>query len=195
MIRKLLKEAFALIPRWMKAAWIPILAVCTGLMIFIALLQTTLLAQFRPFGATPDLMILFVLAVGMRENEKWGAVFGILSALIIDALGGTGVTLLPILYFAVGYLFPVIAVEYLTNSISVRALFTLCTVIGKMSVSFVTALVLLPDESIIVLLRYLVLPEAAGTLLMALPVELFVRLCLRPFHRTRAERVSDLQLF
>ncbi len=195
MIEKLLKQAAALIPRWMKAQWIPVLAVCTGLMIFIALLQTTLLAQFRPCGATPDLMLLFVLAVSMRENEKWGAIFGILSAIIIDAIGGTGITILPILYFAVGYFCPRIAAEHLTNSISVRALFTVAAVIGRMVVTFCTALILLPGESITVLLRLLVLPEAAGTLLMALPVELFVRLCLRPFHRTRAERVSDMQLF
>ena len=71
--------------------------VCALLLIFFALLQTTLFTRFKPFGAVPDLILPLVAAIGMTEKEKWGAVFGVIAAFVIESLGGSTVTLLPIL--------------------------------------------------------------------------------------------------
>ena len=193
----MLSYLYSLLPKWLKlkTSWLPRLIDCTLLMIFTALMQTTLLAQFRPFGAVPDMMLLFVLAVAMRENEKWGALFGLLSAVLIEAIGGEGISVLPLFYFFVGYFFPVIAANLLNNSIAVRVLFTLIAVLARMVVSYFTSLTLLPNESFDTLLRYLLVPEAVSTLVVALPTEIFVRLCLRPFHRSTEERVKEFQLF
>ena len=65
--------------------------ISAGLLIFFALLQTTIFARFRPFGAVPDLMLPLVIAIGMTEREKWGAVFGVAAAFVIESLGGAPV--------------------------------------------------------------------------------------------------------
>ena len=51
--------------------------VCALLILLCALLQTTLFARFRPFGAIPDLMLSAVIAISLLEGEKWGAVTGL----------------------------------------------------------------------------------------------------------------------
>ena len=61
--------------------------VSAGLLLFFALLQTTIFARFRPFGAVPDLMLPLVIAVGMTEREKWGAVYGVIAAFVTICFG------------------------------------------------------------------------------------------------------------
>ena len=43
--------------------------VCAILLVFFALLQTTLFTRFRPFGAVPDLILPLVAAIGISEKR------------------------------------------------------------------------------------------------------------------------------
>ena len=72
--------------------------VCGALILLLALLQTTLLARFRPFGAIPDLMLSAVIAIAVLEGEKWGCLIGLLAALVIESMGGGAIQLLPLLF-------------------------------------------------------------------------------------------------
>ena len=101
------------------------LIVCVLLLVFFALLQTTVFARFRPFGAIPDLMLPLCIAVGMTEREKWGAVFGIAAAFVIESLGGATVSVLAPLYMLAGYLAGILTVEYFRDSPATRAVYTL----------------------------------------------------------------------
>ncbi len=162
-----------------------------ALLVLFTLLQTTLFTRFRPFGAIPDLVLPFVIAVGVIEKEKWGGVVGLISAYVIDAAGGTSITLLPLLYVPCG-----IAAGYLTthrfrDSVPVAAMYTgvssaargiITAIIVVSTVRGVTAGTVITD---------FVLPEFAASVLLAAFPQILTRVALRPFHKTRDERVGN----
>ncbi len=169
-----------------------ICGVVTGaILIFLALLQTTLFSTIKPFGSVPDLMLSFTLALSVTEGRRWGAVWGIVAAIVIESLNVPSVYLLHLLYMFVGYFGGVICRHFLTESFAVRAVLAVSVlpfkgvftaVYAVMSPLYVTAGEIFFD---------IVLPEAAATLLLAMPVHILVYLCMKPFHHTRAEMVSE----
>ncbi len=168
------------------------LLICIGLILFFALLQTTVFARFRPFGVIPDLMLPLVIAISMTEGEKWGASLGLAAAFVIESLGSTGVTLLPLLYAAAGYFAPIVTTLYFTDSLPVRAMYTAVSGVGRAVITLLYLSLTVTDFHLIRLCGDIVLPEYAATCLTAVLPHLAVRLCLRPFHKSRAERMETL---
>lgn len=165
--------------------------VATVLMILMALLQTTLFSTLRIFGAIPDIMLSFVVAISITEGEKWGAVWGIIAAVVIESLGVPDMTLLPLLYMPVGYFCGFLCKNHFTGSAAVRAVFSVAVLPlrGIFTAIYMVVSPLYATAGEIVL--HIVLPEMGATLLLAAPVHLILYLCLRPFHKTRAEMVSE----
>lgn len=166
--------------------------ICAGLILFFALLQTTVFARFRPFGAIPDLMLPLVVALAMTEGEKWGAVCGLVAAFVIESLGATGVTLLPILYAAVGYFCPIVTRLHLTDSVPVRILYTAVTGVGRAIFTLIYLGFHAEPFRFFPLCGSVVIPEYAATFLLAILPHLAVHICLHPFHKSRAERTETL---
>jgi len=164
--------------------------VCALLLIFFALLQTTLFTRFRPFGAVPDLILPLVAAIGMTEKEKWGAVFGVIAAFVIESLGGSTVTLLPILYMPVGYFCGILTTYYFRDAFLVRGLYTLVTS-GIRCVFTLAALAMtLGDFNLLTCLTDAVIPEFFASVLFAFLPHVAAKISLRPFHLTREERTG-----
>ena len=168
------------------------IAVCTVLTVLFALLQTTIFARFRPFGAIPDLMLPLVIAIGMTEGEKWGGIWGLIAAFIIESLGASGVSLLPLLYMPAGYFCPIITAMYLTDTPPVRLIFTAVSGLGRSLITLIYLALTIAQFELPLLLRDIVIPEYASTFVMALPVHLLVHFALHPFHKARSERVTTL---
>ena len=78
--------------------------ICAALMILFTLLQTTIFSSLRPFGAVPDMMLSAVIAIAVSEGEKWGAVCGLISSLLISSVGTTGFSVIPLVYMLTGYI-------------------------------------------------------------------------------------------
>lgn len=166
--------------------------IVTGvLMIFLALLQTTLFSTIRPFGAIPDLMLSFVLALSVTEGRRWGAVWGIVSAVVIESLSVPDVYLMPLLYMLIGYFGGIICRHYLSESAAVRAVLTVAVIPLKGAFTAVY-MILSPIYATAGEIFFdVVLPEAGATLLLAAPVHILVYLCLKHFHHTRADMVAE----
>ncbi len=164
--------------------------VCGALVVFFSLLQTTIFTKFKPFGVVPDLMLSLVCAIAMTEREKWGAVIGIAAAFVVESVGGSAVTLLPLLYMPVGYICGILTVHYFRDSAAVRVTYTL--MIQAIRVIF-TAVVLTATVGALNpldMVRLVLIPEFfAGVLFAPLP-HLAAKVCLRPFNKTRDERVG-----
>lgn len=73
------------------------------LLILLAVLQVSLFPYFRLFGGIPDLMIVAVLCLSYFSGRYMGAVTGIAAGFLIDAIGSTGIVILPICYLFLGY--------------------------------------------------------------------------------------------
>ncbi|MBR3415119.1 MAG: hypothetical protein IKH09_00265 [Clostridia bacterium] len=159
--------------------------------VLFSITQTTLLSRLRPFGAVPDLLLPLVVAVAMSEKEKWGAVVGLISAFVIDALGGVTVMLLPLLYVPVGIFCGLLTTYRFRDSIPVAALFTAVTCVLRFFVSFLLALFTVHGATPLQALLDFALPGLYANLIFAVFPHLFVRLAMRPFHKTRAERTEE----
>ncbi len=162
------------------------------LLLIFVLLQTTIFSRFRPFGAVPDLMLSLVIAVSMSEGERWGAGTALAAAFLLEALGSTGPTLLPILYVAAGCLCPLITDLYLTDSVPVRILYTVSFGVARSLFTLLYLFVHVPEFPFSFLFTSVLLPEYAATLTLSLLPHLAAKILLRPFHRSRAERTGSL---
>jgi len=163
--------------------------VCGVLVILFSLLQTTIFTKFRPFGAVPDLILPLVVAISMTEREKWGAIVGVAAAFVIESLGGSSVTLLPLLYMPAGYICGILTVNYFRDSAAVRAVYTLVTMAARILVTAIILAATVGDINIIDMLTHALIPEfLAGVLFAPLP-HIAAKVCLRPFNKTRDEMV------
>lgn len=165
-------------------------AVCGALLVVFAMFQTTLFARFLPFGAVPDLILPLVCAVGMSEHEKWGAVFGIVAAFVIESLGGSTLTLLPILYMPVGYLAGILTTYYFRDSITVRGMYVVGSSLLRSVFTLITLLATVGEITLGSAITKAVLPELAANIVFGLIPHYITKLCLRPFNKTRAEKVK-----
>lgn len=66
-------------------------------------IQTTWLAELRPFGVTGDLLLLVAIAAGLVAGPYRGAVVGFIAGMAIDLVLLTPLGLSALAYLAVGY--------------------------------------------------------------------------------------------
>ena len=126
----------------------------------------------------------------MTEKERWGAVFGVIAAFVIESLGGSTVTLLPLLYMPVGYFCGILTTHYFRDAFSVRGLYTLVTSAARSLFTLSALAMTLSDFNLLTCLLSVVLPEFLATVLFAILPHLAAKAALRPFHLTRDERTG-----
>lgn len=66
-------------------------------------LQTTWMADWRPFGVTGDLLLLLAIAAGLAGGPTRGAIVGFCAGIAIDLVQQTPFGLSSLTYLAVGY--------------------------------------------------------------------------------------------
>ncbi len=164
--------------------------VCALLVIFFSLVQTTLFTRFRPFGAVPDLILPLVIAISMTERERWGAVCGLIGAFVIESLGGSSLTLLPLLYMPTGYICGLLTIYYFRDSAAVRALYTGVSSLARALFTLLTVLMTVADISLLDAFTKSVLPEFAANLIFAALPHAVTYLALRPFNKSRDAKVQ-----
>lgn len=104
-------------PQGLTAARIVIYALAAFL---IAVLQTSRLGNIGFFGVRPQLMLALVCAAAYFCGSATGAVCGIMGGALTDALGGTGISILALLYMLIGYLIGAHTADRRTNRSSGR---------------------------------------------------------------------------
>lgn len=166
--------------------------VIAALIIFLTLLQTTLFTRFRPFGAIPDLILPFVIATAALEKEKWGSITALIAAYVIDAAGGTTVMLLPLLYVPAAIAVGLLTTHRLRDSFPVAVVYTVITSILRGVITFIIVMLTVHKISPSDALMHRVIPELLANVTLAAFPQILTRLCLRPFHKTRAERTGNV---
>lgn len=163
-----------------------------GLISLFALLQTTFFVKFAPFGSVPDLMLIVVLAMGVFEGEKWGAVMGIVGAFVIQCLGwpGNAPELLSLIYMPVGCISGLLSKYYLRHTVPVNAVYVLASCLLRVMITVITSLAVL-DASFGDIVLKIALPEFFSTAVIAPLPFVTVWLVYKPFHKTRAERTDS----
>ena len=154
--------------------------ICAFLLIIFSLTQTTLFTRFRPFGAVPDLILPLTVAVAMVLREKWGAVFGLISAFIIESLGGSSFTILPILYMLTGYIVGICSIYYFRDSVAVRIIYTLFTSAARAAFTLITLFATVGELDLIYAITAVLIPEFAANTVFAFLPHIAAKLILRP---------------
>lgn len=75
----------------------------SALVLLVAVLQVSLFGTLQIFGTVPDLCICTVLLIAYFFGPYAGAITGIGAGFVIEALGTLGISVLPVVYFLVGY--------------------------------------------------------------------------------------------
>lgn len=153
--------------------------------ILAALLQTTVFGKFNLFGAVPDLMITSVIVLAMIEGERWGAVFGLVAGYVIDALGSTGLSLMPLVYMLFGYICGILTVYYLKNSIQVWGVFMIAAAAGRGVVSLIYILALYSYYPIDQAFSEIIFPEIISTFVFSILTYGAVQLVSKPFRKRK----------
>lgn len=75
----------------------------TTVLLVVLVVQTTWMAEWRPFGTPGDLLLLFTIGAGMASGAQRGAVIGFIAGIAFDSVLLTPFGLSALTYLAVGY--------------------------------------------------------------------------------------------
>lgn len=159
---------------------------CVTLGIFLLLavtLQTSLFSRMRLFGAVPDMMLCAVLCISYFCGRYTGGIVGIAAGFLTDALGSTGISLLPFCYFLLGYFVGHYARGVSPKRFTNYVFFLAASLMYRAAVTVVSASLSYEFLNLPQLLLHAVLPELlytaiVGCILYA-PVKLLERTLLR----------------
>lgn len=161
-------------PTWVYAAVIFVTAV----------FQSTLGARIGLFGTTPSLLLCLVAGAAFFDGEKTAMLVGLAAGFFADALGGVGVSVLPLAYCLAGWLIAAAARHSAHDKFApfgIRYLrYLLWLAVSAAFGAVVTALCLLLTAgrvNVITLAVGLLIPEFLGTMLWGLPIGLIFSLC------------------
>ncbi|MBQ2767233.1 MAG: hypothetical protein IJF49_04045 [Clostridia bacterium] len=138
-----------------------------GMLFAVAILQTTVFVRIAPFGVVPDLMLPAVLAIAIFDSERTGAVAGIAAGVMIGALGGTGVNLLPLFYMLCAYLVGIWATIGLSANFPSFLVYMLSSAGARMVITLLAVDRIYASYSLLDVFPQLLFPEFAATMLCA----------------------------
>lgn len=138
-----------------------------GMLFLVALLQTTIFSRITPLGAVPDLMLPAVLAVAIFDSERVGAVAGIAAGIIIGALGGAGLNLLPLFYMLCAYLVGIWATVGLSANFPSFLVYILSCAAARSVVTLLAVDSAYATYSLLDVFPRLIAPEFAATVVFA----------------------------
>ena len=139
----------------------------TILFLTVILLQTTLFARIRLFGAVPDICFVTLILISYFCGKEVGAITGIVAGFAVDALGSVGISLLPIFYMFCGYLF-----GHFTRAIYPKRYVSYLVVLAaaipvRMVITFVCICINYNTLHLLEILGRVLLPEATATAILA----------------------------
>jgi len=164
--------------------------VCALLLVFFTALQVTVFARLKPFGAVPDLVLPLVCSVAITTKEKWGAVFGLVAAFVVDSVTGATVAVLPLLYMPLAYCLGIISRYLFRDTLLVRFTYIAATSLLRSVVTLFLALATVGALSLPELAVKVLLPELLANIVFALIPHYLAKVCLKPVCRTREDMVQ-----
>ncbi len=151
--------------------------------LLLILFQISFFSRIKPFGSTPDILIVAVFSVAMFENERVGAIFGLIVGFVVEAAGGIGVSLLPLVYMLVGYICGIVTTEYYKKSLLLFLIFDASALLVRMFTTFIYIVLTWNVVDIPVIIPKVLLPEALSTFIVSPIPALLICLISRIFRK------------
>jgi len=144
------------------------IGIVTLLLVTLSVIQVSFFGRIRIWGAIPDVMIVAVMGIGFFTGQYTGAVSGIGAGFLIDALGSTGITLLPMCYLFEGYLVGFYARTTGSKGIFRYGVYLGVTLLYRAAITVLYACLWYRNLRLPVVLMDVVLPEAVGTAIVGI---------------------------
>jgi cell shape-determining protein MreD len=100
-----------------------------------------------------------------------------------EALGGTGIMLMPVLYMLAGYVFGIVTRFFLNRNFLSWIVYMLIAALARAVWSLLHLAATETGFNFVSVFSRIITPEFLMTVLFSLPMYFICRLCARPFHR------------
>ena len=157
-----------------KLLWFSAIAACATAL--AALLQTSFFPFVGILGAVPDLVLILVCGAAFYLGPVDGALLGLIGGVMIEAFGGFGVALSPLLYLSAGLIFGWLSLQLFRGNFLHFMLYSAGFCAFKSVYSIARILLSATGNRPFAAIRFSVLPEFLGTLLLAAALAVPVRL-------------------
>ena len=139
------------------------------LIFFIAIAQCSFFPNLTFLAATPNVAIGAVAAIALFESERVLCVFAISAGFILDAIGGSGVLVSPLIMLAVSVILSLISRKMLKGFFPYTLILAVASALSALS-TYIRLLIsgTLPSYSYLFL--KLLLPELLMTFIFSLPL-------------------------
>ena len=155
--------------------------------LLFAVFDSTVSPRIGFFGTTPSLCLALTASAAVFDGKKTGAAVGLASGVVTHALGGVGVSVLPIAYTLLGWFLAArehgiprrdnTDHDFLRRFLNFAACLPLCCVAG-MVVTAVSLLLSAGKFNIFSVFAKILIPEALGTFVYGFPIGI-VRIAAR----------------
>ena len=142
-------------------------------------------------GAAPDLILCATIALAYYEGERAAAVFGMLSGYVLEAVGSTGFSILPLFYMLVGCVCAMFFLNILGKNIGAYVIYVALFSLVRAAISLIYIQFTTPDFALGSAFMRVVLPEY-GVTLLASPIIFF--LCGLISYRLRRGSIQEGRL-
>ena len=138
------------------------------LLMTVSAIQVCIFPRFKFMGTVADATLCTVVIVSFFSNEKEASIYGFFAGIVIDSMGNTGITLLPLIYFLLAYFLGSAArYNHKKNFSSFLVFAAFGTIVRMVSTIAYTAL-LATRFHLLDLVNKSVFPEAIATFALAL---------------------------
>lgn len=150
-----------------------------GITFFIlGVAQCSFFNELSFLSATPNIILGAVAAVSLLDSQRSAAVCGIAAGFMIDALGGTGISISPIALLCVALLCSEIARKILPTFISWVILLVPASLVGSVF-TMANIFLLVGRFQISSVFKSILLPEFILTVIFSIPLFFIIKLCVR----------------
>ena len=137
------------------------------LIMSIAAVQICIFPKFKFFGTVADAMLCTVVIVAFLTNEKEASLFAFFGGIVIEAMGSTGISLLPLIYFLTAYFLGSAARFNHRKTFPAYLIFAVFGTIVRMVTTLAYTALVATRFNLLDVLKKSVLPEALATLICA----------------------------
>lgn len=161
-----------------RAATLKKVAIYSAIFFIIAVAQCSFFANLTFLGVVPNLVIGAVAAISLFESEHTSAVASIGAGFLTDALGGSGISISPLLFLSVALLLSALSKKILKGFFPWILLLTVANLFG-IACTYLRLLISNTLPSTELLFKTIILPEFFYTLLFSLPLYFIFKFAAR----------------
>ncbi len=160
------------------------MGICTLILFLLRIAECSFFGRIKILPAAPDLILAALTAMALIDKRERALTAAIIGGVLTDAIGGTGIYLSPLFYFAVVLILTSLSGKMMRSFWSFAALMPL-SILQRALYTLLRGYLFGNGLGVTELLRYACLPEAICTAVFCLGIYPIIYLCSIPVIRDK----------